>query len=95
VSWRKHKKVKGRGTRAGETVQKQDTNEVGYIYSNSALTLNRIKAAYLSLIKEKKYNPTRPFRQVLGVSSGHQAAVNLPATRYRPESQPLEPGNGG
>jgi len=36
----------------------------------------------------------RPFRQVPGVFSGRQAAVNLPATRYRPESQPLEPGKG-
>jgi hypothetical protein len=28
-----------------------------------------------------------------GLSSRRQAAVNLPAMRYRLESQPLEPGN--
>jgi hypothetical protein len=42
-----------------------------------------------------EYRPhKRPYPQVARVSSRHQAAVNLPATRYRPESQPLAPGNG-
>jgi hypothetical protein len=42
-----------------------------------------------------EYKPhKRSYPQVPQVSSRRQAAVNLPATRYRPESQPLEPGNG-
>jgi hypothetical protein len=45
--------------------------------------------------EEGEYRPNkRPFPQLSRISSGRQAAVNLPATRYRPEFQPPKPGIG-
>ena len=64
----------------------------GPIQTISAMRLPRRDHGYCSPFIRRFAPPTTPHAS--RVSSGRQAAVILPATRYRPESLPLEPGNG-